>query len=72
MTKLLQQAFEAASTLPEAAQNQLANELLQALEDEARWDSSFAASPEILEDLAAEALQEFRAGETEEIGFDEL
>ena len=33
--------------------------------DEARWDASFAKSPEVLERLAAEAEQEDRAGLTD-------
>jgi hypothetical protein len=37
------------------------------LADEARWDQQFAASPEKLRRLAAEALTEIRAGHTTEI-----
>lgn len=72
MTKLLERAFEAASALPDDAQDQLAAQLLRDLADEAKWDAAFAASPEKLERLAAEALEEYRAGRTEELGFDAL
>lgn len=72
MTELLAKAFEEASKLPDEAQNQLAAQLLRDLEAEARWDRTLASSPEALEKLAAEALEEFRAGRTEEMGFDEL
>lgn len=72
MTSLLQKAFEAASGLPEEAQDQLASQLLQELADEAKWDAAFAASADKLELLAAEALEEYRAGRTEELGFDQL
>lgn len=47
-------------------------ELLQALSDDARWEASFAASAPQLERLAAEALEAYWAGRTQELGFDEL
>jgi hypothetical protein len=72
MTKLLKQAFEEAAKLPDEAQDQLATHLLQELADEARWDAALAASASKLERLAAEALEEYRAGKTEELGFDQL
>ncbi len=72
MTKLLEKAFAEASRLPEEAQDQLATHLLRELADEAKWDEALAASASKLERLAAEALEEFRAGRTEELGFDEL
>jgi hypothetical protein len=72
MTKLLEKAFEAASALPEEAQDQLAAQLLQELADEAKWHTAFAGSAEKLAELAAEALEEYRAGRTEELGFDEV
>lgn len=60
MTELLAKAFEEASKLPDEAQNQLAAQLLRDLEAEARWDRALASSPEALEKLAAEALEEYR------------
>ena len=42
------------------------------LADDARWESTFATSAEVLERLAAEALEEYRSGLTEEMGFDQL
>lgn len=72
MTKLLEKAFAEAAKLPEQAQNRIAAHLLEELADDAKWDASFAASAPELERLAAEALEEFRAGRTEELGFDEL
>ena len=72
MTKLLEKAFAEAAKLPEQAQNRIAAHLLEELADDAKWDASFAASAPKLERLAAEALEEFRAGRTEELGFDEL
>lgn len=72
MTKLLKKAFAEASKLPEAAQDRIAAHWLQELADDARWDASFASSTLQLEELAAEAVEDYRAGKTEELGFDEL
>ena len=72
MTKLLEKAFAEAAKLPDEAQDRIAAQLLQELADEAKWDTSFAASASQLERLAAEALEEYRAGRTQESGFDEL
>ena len=72
MTKLLEKAFAEAAKLPEPAQDRIAAYLLQELADDAKWDASFAASASQLERLAAEALEEYRAGRTDELGFDEL
>jgi hypothetical protein len=64
MTKLLQQAFEEASKLPEADQNAFAQWVLEELESEKRWERSFGDSEDVLEMLADEALREKRAGKT--------
>jgi len=71
MTKLLEMAFAEAAKLPEATQDLVATQLLRELADDARWDASFAASASQLEQMAAEALEEYRSGRTEELGFDE-
>ena len=72
MTRLLERAFAEVSKLPEEAQDRVAAQLLDELADEAKWDAAFAASADKLEKLAAEALEEYRAGRTEELGFDQL
>ena len=72
MTGLPAKAFEEASRLPAKVQDQLGAQLLRDLEAEARWNRALARSPEALKNLAAEELREYRAGRTEEIGFDEL
>ena len=66
MTQVLERAFEAASNLPERDQEFLAARILADVEDEKRWNESFARSHHVLDKLAEEALAEFRAGETEE------
>jgi hypothetical protein len=72
MTKLLNQAFEKASKLPENLQDELARELLEELAGEARWDQALEQSAEVLDRMAEQALKEYRAGRTKEMGFDEL
>ena len=72
MTRLLERAFAEVSKLPEETQDRVAAQLLEELADGAKWDAAFAASADKLEKLAAEALEEYRAGRTEELGFDQL
>ena len=72
MSKLLEKAFAEAAKLPEAEQDRIAAQLLQELADDAKWGDAFAASASQLERLAAQGLEEYRAGRTEALGFDEL
>ena len=71
MTKLLAQAFEKASELPDNLQDELAHALLEELAGEAQWDRTLEQSAEALDKMAEEALKEYRAGRTREMGFDE-
>lgn len=64
MTKLLQKAFEEASKLPANEQDELGRLLLEEFTSEHRWDQLFASSPDLLSDLADDALAELRAGKT--------
>ena len=64
MTKLLKEVMAKLSKLSPARQDELAAWLLAEMEDEARWDKSFAESQDALAKLADEALEEFRRGET--------
>jgi hypothetical protein len=72
MTKLLTQAFEKASKLPDDLQDQLASELIEEVEWESRWDQTLAGSQNKLEQMAEKAAKEYRSGETKKMGFDEL
>lgn len=72
MTKLLEQAFDKARKLPEQEQNSIADLILGELEDEARWDRAFAASPHALATLAEEAAAEDRAKRTQPLDPDRL
>jgi len=72
MTKLLSDAFKQASKLPENLQDELAQTLLDELAWEARWDQALADSSDKLDQMAGDALKDYRAGRTREMGFDEL
>ncbi len=64
MTKLLKEVMARLSKLSPERQDEFAAWLLAEMEDEARWDKSFAESQNALEKLANEALEEHRRGET--------
>ena len=72
MTKLLTKAFEKASSLSEDLQDQIAQELLEEMAGEARWDQTLTDSQDKLYRLAEKAEKEYRAGKTKGMGFDEL
>lgn len=72
MSKLLERAFEELSKLPEDQQENMAQWILDELEDELRWDQAFATSLPQLEKLGRKALEDYRAGRTQELHPDEL
>lgn len=72
MTKLLQKAFDEASKLPEGEQDELGRLLLEELASERRWQELFAGSPDLLAELADQALAEHRAGRTEKLDPEKL
>ena len=72
MTKLLTEAFQKAARLPDPLQDQLAQELMEEIEWESRWDDTLAKSQDKLDKLAEKAAQDYKAGKTKEMGFDEL
>jgi hypothetical protein len=67
MTERLEQVIAQLKTLPTDKQDAIATLILEELEDEQRWDESFARSPDLLASLAAEAMAEYRAGRTQEL-----
>jgi aspartate/glutamate racemase len=67
MTELLKQAIAKVQNLPENEQDNIAAIILEELEDEAKWEESFTASQDLLASLASEAMQEYEAGETQEL-----
>ena len=72
MTKLLQEAFDRASSLPSDLQDQLAREVIAEIESEMQWDSSFEHSQDQLQKLGKKALDDLKAGRGKDTGFDEL
>lgn len=72
MTKLLQEAFDKASKLPESEQNTLAKWLLEELQSERQWDKVFADSQDVLEQLGDEALDAHKKGKTRPMDFERL
>ncbi len=70
MTKLLKELIDKLSKLSPERQDELAAWLLAEMEDEARWDKSFAESQDALEKLANQALEEHERGETTPLEFD--
>ena len=67
MTKLLEEAFAAAATLSDAEQDLLASRLLAEIAHEDDFDRRICQTSERLTGMAAEAVAQHRAGETQEI-----
>lgn len=65
MTKALERAFREASKLPETEQDALAEAIRNEVLGDEDWERSFAASSDVLEDMADEAIAEHRAGRTQ-------
>lgn len=72
MTGLLTKALGEAEKLPRDLQDELARQLLEDIEGELRWDETLEKSHNQLSTLADRALEEFKAGRTRKMGFDEL
>jgi hypothetical protein len=71
-SQLLEKVISKLKTLPTNEQDAIATMILDELEDERRWDESFARSPDLLAKLAAEAMTEYRAGKTQELDPEKL
>jgi predicted amidophosphoribosyltransferase len=72
MEKLLEQAFEKASSLPKKERKAFAAFILEELQQEKKWDKLYKKSPEILRSLANEASREYEEGRTEKLDPDKL
>ncbi|ANV83211.1 hypothetical protein AWQ21_01710 [Picosynechococcus sp. PCC 7003] len=72
MTELLEQAIKHLQSLDTERQDAIAALIMEELEDEAKWDTAFAQSQELLADLAAEAMTEYKAGQTQVLKPEEL
>jgi hypothetical protein len=72
LSATLEKAFAEASKLNEEEQNALAAWILQEIDSQKRWEKAFSSSADKLAQLAAEALEEHRRGETHELDPEEL
>lgn len=72
MTPLLEKAIAELNKLPEAQQETMAQWILEALEDDARWDQAFSHSLPQLEQLGKKAMEDYHAGHTSELDPDTL
>ena len=64
VTKLLEEAFSAASKLSEEEQDAIATLIMDELASERQWAEAFSKSQDELAKLAEEALEEFKKGKT--------
>jgi hypothetical protein len=72
MTDLLSKAFKKASELPDESQDSIAKRLLEEIEDELKWSSSFEESKDKLTAMSEKALEQSRNSKTIKAGFDEI
>ena len=73
MGKILERAIEAAHQLPDAEQEAIGAWLLAEIESEQRWDELFSRPPSAaLEQMAREALEDYRAGRATPLDPDNL
>ena len=67
MTELLERVIAQLKALPADEQNAIATMILDEIEDEAKWDITFASSQDTLAQLAAEAMLEYSTDKTQEL-----
>ena len=74
MTELLEKAFKEAQKLSNYLQDELAQQLLEDIENELKWQESLSNSDVelgVLKEMAQKALIEEREGKTKKKGFGE-
>jgi hypothetical protein len=73
MTNLLTKAFKKVQDLPDYLQDELAEQLIEDVENELQWQQQLSHPQHSkLDELAAKALSDSTQGKTKEMGFDEL
>ena len=72
MTTLLEQAVNRIKILSDNEQNAIAALILEEIDDDLRWDKSFASSQDVLAMLAEEAAEEINTGKSEVLDPDKL
>lgn len=64
MTGLLKEALRRVESLPAEEQDAIASRIIETLEDEESWSRSLTRVPQTVRDMAREARDEHRRGET--------
>ena len=72
MSPMLDLAVAEARKLPDASQDAIAALILEEIEDDRKWEASYAGSPGKLAALATRAEEQVRAGLCRAAGFDDL
>jgi hypothetical protein len=72
MTKLLELAIEEATKLPASEQDAIGSLVLDEIKSENEWNKRFRANADNLRRAARAALEELKAGRTEELDPDNL
>ncbi len=72
MTTLLAKAMSRIEKLPQEIQDEIAEQLLEDLENEVAWQKTLAKPQPKLRKLAEQAIRASDEGKTKKMGFDEL
>lgn len=72
MTQLLEKALTEVHKLPPEQQDAVAAVILEELDDEQRWETSFKASEHKLAKLAQKVRADIKEGRVKKMGFDEM
>jgi hypothetical protein len=74
LSTLLSKAVQKAQELPEAIQDELAEQFIEDIENEIKWQETLSKPQDslILKELAQKAITDSENGQTEEMGFDDL
>ena len=74
ISKLLSNVIQQAQSLPIAIQDELAEQFLEDIENETKWQETLSKPQEslVLEEIARKVLENYQAGRTKVIDFDEL
>ena len=74
ISKLLSNVIQQAQSLPIAIQDEIAEQFLEDIENEIKWQETLSKPQEslVLEEIARKVLEDSQAGRTKIMGFDEL
>jgi hypothetical protein len=74
LSTLLSKAVQKAQELPEAIQDELAEQFIEDIENEVKWQETLSKPQDslILKQISQKAIADSENGQTQEMGFDEL